>query len=461
MTDRNADEIRGRFFGDVVEAIERAGHKLVMLRGYRDYPEHIGPDVDAIFDDPAQLPGVLSREGAATVVQVFEHETTFYYLCRWESGKPVFINLDISRDYGHRGRVFFRGEEFLESNRRFKFFRVPTPDLEFASYLLRKVAQGSVGGRQARRLGELYREDPEGSSRRLGRFFPPAEVALISAAARSGEWEPVRARLEGLRRSLLGRLDREQPLGTALYWLGVLRRRAKRLLQPPGLMIAFLGTDGAGKSTMMSRVEEDLGPVFWDKRQYHKRPLSSPFRWIRRYGVRPPGAAKRKAASKAASEGSLGFNPHALPSRGAAYSLAKLGFWWWDFVVLGYIMEIYPQLTRPALLMFDRYYQDLLVDPRRYHYGGPLWLAHLVGRLIPQPHLTILLDAPPEVLRGRKQELPIEEVARQREAFVELVRGLPNGHVVDTSRPLDESAAEVERIILDYLARRTARRTGA
>jgi thymidylate kinase len=220
-------------------------------------------------------------------------------------------------------------------------------------------------------------------------------------------------------------------------------------------MVAFLGTDGAGKSTIMARVEEDLGDAFWMKKQYHKRPLSTPFRWLRRYGLRPPGEAEWEKESGAEA---TGFTPHALPSRGAAYSLAKLTFWWVDFVFLGYLAEFLPKLTSPNLLMFDRYYQDLLVDPRRYHYGGPMKLARLVGKLIPQPHLVIVLDAPPEVLLARKQELPIEEATRQREAYVELARTLPNGHVVDTSGTLDQAAAEAERIILDHMAGRVARR---
>ncbi len=448
---------KGKLFKDVVEAIERSGHGLCVLRGYRDYPEHIGPDIDAIFDDPAQLPRVLAEQGVATAVQVFEHETTFYYLYRWDEGKPVFITLDLSGDYGYRGRIFFRGDEFLKSSRPFKFFKVPAAELEFASYFLRKASQSSLGERQGRRLSELYRESPEGSVRQLSRFFPQEDAVLISEAAESGEWEPVRRDMQRLRRTMLRGMDREHPLRPLAYWLGAFGRRVRRITQPPGLMITFLGTDGSGKSTVMERVERDLGPAFWEKKQYHKRPLSSPFRWVKKYGLRPPKTEKNKEGG---GDPATGFNPHALRSRGAAYSLTKLGFWWADFLLLGYIGEVLPRLMRPSLLLFDRYYQDLLVDPRRYHYGGPLWMARLVGRFVPQPHLIILLDAPPEVLRSRKQELPLEEVTRQREAYLNLVRPLSNGHVVDTSRPIEEAVAEVEEIILDYMARRTARRSG-
>ncbi len=444
------DAAKANFFHDVVDAIEQSGYGLCVLRGYREYPNYIGADIDAISDDPVGLCNALSERKVATAVQVFEHETTYYYLYRCSNGRPVFINLDLSRDYVYRGRVLLRGEEFLKTCRPFKFFKVPSAQLEFVSYFLRKVAQGSLDDRQTSRLSDLYLEDPRGATRQLARFFSEEEIALIAEAARGREWGPVRGQLKRLRRVMLGRVDRQQPLSMLRNWTGLFRRRLKRVLQPPGLMVAFLGTDGSGKSTIMARVERDLAPAFWGKKQYHKRPLSSPFRWTKRYGLRPPRSGKHK------SNGGTGFNPHALPPRGHAYSLAKLAFWWADFMFLGYMLEIFPQLTRPALLLFDRYYQDLLVDSRRYHYGGPMWLARLAGRCIPQPHLLILLDAPPEVLHTRKQELPLEEITRQREAYLTLVRTLPNGHIVDTSRPLDEAAAEVEQIILDYMAGRTA-----
>jgi thymidylate kinase len=85
-------------------------------------------------------------------------------------------------------------------------------------------------------------------------------------------------------------------------------------------------------------------------------------------------------------------------------------------------------------------------------------LAKLVGRVFPQPDLVILLDAPPEVLHARKREVSFEETTRQREAYLELVHQLPNGHVVDASKPVHEVVADAERIILDHVAARTARR---
>jgi len=116
--------------------------------------------------------------------------------------------------------------------------------------------------------------------------------------------------------------------------------------------------------------------------------------------------------------------------------------------------------ARSTLVLHDRHLVDAFVDPRRHRYGGPLWLLRLIWRLIHKPDLVILLDAPPGVIQARKQEVPFEETARQREAYLSLIETMKDGHVVDAARPLERVISDVNDIILRHLAARIARRSG-
>ena len=118
-------------------------------------------------------------------------------------------------------------------------------------------------------------------------------------------------------------------------------------------------------------------------------------------------------------------------------------------------MKVRRLLVRSTFVAFDRYYHDMLVDPKRYRYGGPMWLARWVGKIIPKPDIVILLDAPAEVLQARKQEVPFKETARQRQAYLKLVRGMKNGVVLDASQPLEKVVEDVNRTILNSMAERT------
>ena len=69
---------------------------------------------------------------------------------------------------------------------------------------------------------------------------------------------------------------------------------------------------------------------------------------------------------------------------------------------------------------------DAIVDPKRYRYGGPIWLLNLIWKITPKPDLIVLLDAPAEVIQQRKKEVPFEETAERllatvRPAYAQLV----------------------------------------
>jgi thymidylate kinase len=463
MNSSTMNSSREHLFRDVVASLDQVGHRLCVFHGDKDHSErfNVEKDVDAISEDPAQIPRILSDGKIVSLVRAFKGaQDTLYtlYLHRQYEGKPVFLELDLWADCRRKGYVFFDGEELLSNRRTFEYFDVLSPEFDFTCMLIKALLK-DFGENRAQRLSEVYGEDPSGCAMQLARFLPASETSLIAEAARSGDWEPVFRERERLRRTLLANMRHEQPLGTARFLLGEIGTRVRACMQPEGLMVAFLGTDGAGKSTVTARVEEDLAPVFSSTKRYH-RPVASPLRWMKRYrrGSGPAGLADAGVPVTGSDARAVPFHPPGKPPHNLLVSLLKLGLWWTDFTVFGYLLDVYPRMVGSTLVILDRYYQDLLVHPDGYRYGGPLWLARLVGRLVPPPHLVILLDAPPEVIQARKQELPFEETARQREAYLEVAKGLPNAYVVDATQSLDEVVAEAESIILDYMVHRTAQR---
>ena len=431
---------RAELFIDIIQTLETEGQKPCILNGYQDYPEQISSDIDAISDNPLAIPHILSQRKVATLVQVLQHEATsfFYVLYRDSSSQPALIVLDVSADYRRNGRVFFQGREFLQARQSFKFFKVPPAKLEFAYYVIKKIAKGSLDEKQGQRLSELYRQDVVGCKQQLERFFSPAETQLISETACSGNWEQVRSQMNNLRRAMLNRVAREHPLRTFQYFWGEFMRWIKRIRQPTGLMVAFLGADGSGKSTVIDYIQQDLAPVFRRTQYIHLRPRL--------------GLTVNKSSPAV-------IDPHAQPSRGWFTSTFKMIYFLFDYY-LGYVWKLYPQLVRSTFIVFDRYYHDLLVDPKRYRFGSSLKLAQWLGQLIPQPDLWILLDAPAEVLQARKQEVSSEETVRQREAYLKMVSDFSNSVIVDASQPLDEVVADVNKAILDVMAKRIQNRLG-
>jgi hypothetical protein len=136
------------------------------------------------------------------------------------------------------------------------------------------------------------------------------------------------------------------------------------------------------------------------------------------------------------------YDPHGKPLRGAFLSIVKIVVW----VVEEWYASLFQE-KKGTLLICDRYYHDLLVDPKRYRFGAPLWIARLIGKLMPQPKLWILLNAPADVLQARKQEVSPQETARQCKAYMDFIHKRRRHVVVDAAQPLDNVIADAEHAI--------------
>ena len=195
-------------------ALESAGGKTCILHGYERYPDHILSDVDFVVV-PQDLPKVASilSKLPGCLVQCLQHEATAYYyvLSTIFNGRPYFLHLDVSGDYRRNGCVFLTAEEFLSYRRRYKSFWIPSQDVEFAYYLVKKIAKGSIDEKQRNSLISLYQQKPGGCQKQIYRFWSAKAAQELVSAVESNEWSTVCARIAWFRRDLLHRAFQKNP----------------------------------------------------------------------------------------------------------------------------------------------------------------------------------------------------------------------------------------------------------
>lgn len=205
-----------------------------------------------------------------------------------------------------------------------------------------------------------------------------------------------------------------------------------------GLSCVFFGPDGCGKTSVAEGLEVCLGKTFAPEKGLHCH-----WKPVRQRG-------ERVAPNE---------NPHGKPARSPLMSLAYFVYHYLPFV-WGWWVDVTPVLFRNGLVIIDRYYYDFFVDLRRYRLNLPQWIVKLGFVFVKKPDLVFCLDADPEILQARKKEVSFEECTRQREAYRALAKKLPNGHVIDASQPLDDVVRDVQTIVLNFMAERTATRMG-
>jgi thymidylate kinase len=407
-------------------------------------PEIPANDIDIVVE-----PGHLSKckayidrfaaERGGKLVQVLRHESCAFYHVIWlprQNASGLFVKIDICSDYVRRGRKFLDAAWMLAGRRKINktslkaVFYVAAPDREFTYYLMKKVDKGSATHEALEHLAQLFSEAREPCRTVALKFCSVQTLDSLISTITSRDPDAFASVARIARAEVEASLPSPSLLDRAREW----RRRIERILFPTGFVVAILGPDGAGKSTVLSALARQLEEAGRGSAVHHLFP---------RFG-------KSHSAP-------IVVDPHGKAPRGFLASVAKLAY-----LVLryncGWARSVFWQRRRSTLIFFDRYYDDLLADPARYRNGAPNWLVGAFGVLIPKPDLVLVLDAAPEVVRSRKIEVSQQESERQFIAYRNLANQLPRAQLIDASQQPEKVIAQCERAIVDALAERVKQR---
>lgn len=217
-----------------------------------------------------------------------------------------------------------------------------------------------------------------------------------------------------------------------------IRYIVEKYMEKPGCMVAFEGTDGSGKSTIIEGIKPVLENTFPDGMfdYYHWR----------------PGVIKKETKVKDGKVIVVSA-PHNQKPYGKLMSFAKFMFFNLDYVI-GYWVKVRWQLAKGHLVVFDRYYYDYYLDKIRYRLDINDSILAFFQFLIPKPDETFLLVGDPKILYERKREISVEEIEQQ------IIRLLGNKHrfanpiEIDVNQSIDRVVLDVSQAILSVCSKR-------
>lgn len=427
---------RDDFISAVARTFEGGDVEYVVLHGFES-AHRSDSDVDiAVAPRSRRTVDALIRTGVlGRVIQCLHYADPWSHYYVLETNEPGrrFRQLDVVCDPWGISRDGPAIRTSLAHPAREAGIRVTTPAARTLYLSIKRARKRRFTPEDVRRLASLYEQDPARSDELLEEIIGAAGTALASAMR--DHKSDISDELDGVRNALRRKSLRPDRLLLRAYFTP--RRLLSRFWRPTGAVVVLAGPDGTGKTTLASALQEEAAGMFRRIARLHLRPgiLPAPARLLGR-------------------EPRTGLAPHRQVPSGSLGSVLRLTYLWLD-TVLGWGPKIGLPRIRTSLVILERGWLDLAVDPIRYRLSSPRFLATSLAHLQPRPDLVLRLDAPSAVIRQRKPELEISEIDRQLTAWKNFATDDPRRFGLINA---GDSAAGGARQAVDLIANRLADR---
>lgn len=432
------------FLHDFFSALQRNGIACCILRNADEVAAGTAHDIDmtvdssrleeaeVILSDIAASHGWNLHLKTGRITDQHNIKCYNYFLLDEDAQEISIVHIDIFPTFSWHGYELLSNQALLDNRQENELYPAAAKETEAVCNLFtRLLYNGYVKDKYKPEIRQSLLRQPQ-KFRELTRHFLPHELSeRICRLATDEQW----SRIEEERSNIIDGIKRTARHFHLAHWRYLLNKALHR----KGLIVAFMGTDGSGKSTIIDGLPTIIGNTFSGSTidYYHWRP-----------GFIHP-------EKKLTKEGEVvsHVQPHTREPMGRLASFAKMVFYTLDYT-LGFIGRVYWQAAKGHLVIFDRYYYDFYVDKIRYRLSVSNAVIRLFQLFIPRPDVTFLLVGDAQQIYERKKELPLEEVQAQIDTLLRHQKHFANPVVTDVSQSIPRVLYCVSRDILQNLHKR-------
>lgn len=365
----------------------------------------------------------FSKEENIQLVQILHHDLFAKNIFLYNPKDQTFLNLDIYGELSRNNIVFFDEKDIFSTIKDYQNIPILSAEKEFVYYLIKKIDKTNITKSNFLHLRSLYLRKEETINKYLKNYFK-YHFEIIIESFKEDKIDKI------IKNILILKKDFYKTISNESNRFKNLIRTIKRIFNPTGITISFLGPDGSGKSTIIDKLLENRLP-FRRKDYFHLKPILK---------------------KQSSNDNEMITDPHKYEPYNKLKSYLKLLYFIYQYNQ-GWIKNISKLKIKSSLIIFDRYFDDLIVDNKRYRYGGSKHIAKLARLFIPKPDIYFILTSDAEIIYKRKQEVPFEELERQVKEYKSLADNKRYFNINVDNTP-EEIVKQVTKIIMDKMNER-------
>lgn len=408
--------------------------KYAVLRNYEGLPlSNPSRDIDIIIEQPelkkhtAQIQNIIIDSGWK-IVTYLNNGRLVTYVCGIVSEEGTeLVQLDFFLHTSVFGVILANASEFIATRKYNGQLYHVSEEYEFLDKYLYNRAVGATYPLKYYAI-RAHVEGRELVTKKLKQVYGSSNLQELDQMNHN----------KLLSRALLYNLKNNFFLTTYLVIKSLLIYMTSFLRSAVAPRIGFTGPDGAGKTTVIALLHQSLSPVFEKATEYfHFRPTLLP----------NLGEAAKSAGIKKEVDRNYN-NPHRGSKNGKVNSLVRLCYYTLDYII-GFWIKVKPQCRLTKVIIFDRYFTDIIADSRRsVIYLNKKFLYYWGLLFIPKLDYNILLTADTDVILFRKQELSREGIENIQQKLDYL--GNKKGYyLIQNNGKPEEAVRQILHIILE------------
>lgn len=449
----------GAIFTALVNELKERNIKYFVLRNYENLPDkNTSKDVDIIIE-----PGKL-KESRKLLLEIYKEaglkhyfETVFgrvHCMLGMNEDKAFSIHIDLIEGYLAKGFEIFTFDELYEHTKWYRDFCVLDEFYEGVMLYIYKqfgYTKPKLKDDYKECISYTYQKYRGEFENLLGTLTDKTFAKKVCEKIKESDYDAMLKLAPELTQKLRKYVWKKRPISTIANTIAFFVQKILRIVfqyKKYAKVFAVLAPDGTGKTTFLDALLEQLNFYhvnYPEERRFHV------------YHFRPeilPNLGQVGEKAGVMKQDTDFTNPHRSKPANPLSSLIRIAYYTLDYI-MGWQKCIRNDVHYDRYSVFDRYSYDLIVDPRRTKLNLPTWVRKFFVALTPQPKVVFCLDANPQVIYGRKQELTLEEIERQVGEYRKLAESNPKRFVkINAENKPEEMAKEAVEILLDKFTKK-------